>query len=149
MLIYLDNCCYNRPYDDQGNINVFLETQCKLHIQKCIKDKVHDLVTSYILRYESSANPYASRRDAINQFIVANTSLYVGIENKIKIENAAYEIMKVGIKFKDACHISSAIYAHCDYFISTDKRLLKYRTNKIRLVTPVQFVSETEEEANG
>ena len=108
-----------------------------------------ELVTSYILRYESSANPYESRRAAINQFIVANTSIYVGIENKMKIENAAYEIMKTGIKFKDACHISSAIYAHCDYFISTDKRLLKYRTDEIRLVTPVQFVSETEEEVNG
>ena len=41
--------------------------------------------------------------------------------------------MKAGIKFKDACHISSAIYAiyaHCDYFISTDKRL--FNTELIR-----------------
>lgn len=39
MRIYLDNCCYNRPYDDQENINVFLETQCKLYIQNLIKKK--------------------------------------------------------------------------------------------------------------
>lgn len=59
-----------------------------------------ELVTSYILRYESSANPYESRRDAINQFIVVNTSIYVGIENKMKIENAAYEIMKTGLNLR-------------------------------------------------
>ena len=124
MRIYLDNCCYNRPYDDQTQMTISLETQAKLYIQDCVRKGEFELVTSYILRYESSANP-------------------------LKIENAAYEIMKTGIKFKDACHISSAIYAHCDYFISTDKRLLKYRTDEIRLVTPVQFVSETEEEVNG
>lgn len=27
MRIYLDNCCYNRPYDDQSYLNVSLETQ--------------------------------------------------------------------------------------------------------------------------
>ena len=33
MLIYLDNCCYNRPYDDQSYMRINLETQAKLHIQ--------------------------------------------------------------------------------------------------------------------
>lgn len=32
MGIYLDNCCYNRPYDDQSQIRVFLESQAKLHV---------------------------------------------------------------------------------------------------------------------
>lgn len=29
MRIYLDNCCYNRPYDDQSHILIYLETQRK------------------------------------------------------------------------------------------------------------------------
>ena len=52
--------------------------------------------------------------------------------------------MQTGVKFKDACHVASAIYAGCDYFISTDKRLLKYKTDEIKMVTPIEFVSETE-----
>ena len=36
--IYLDNCCYYRPFDDQKQIAVYLETQAKLHIQKLIKE---------------------------------------------------------------------------------------------------------------
>lgn len=30
MKIYLDNCCYNRPYDDQSQVRIQLETQAKL-----------------------------------------------------------------------------------------------------------------------
>ena len=29
MRIYLDNCCYNRPYDDQSKIRIRLETKMK------------------------------------------------------------------------------------------------------------------------
>jgi uncharacterized protein (DUF433 family) len=36
MVIYLDNCCFNRPYDDQSHSTIFLETQAKLGIQENI-----------------------------------------------------------------------------------------------------------------
>ena len=32
--VYLDNCCLNRPYDDQTNLNVHLEAEAKVFIQK-------------------------------------------------------------------------------------------------------------------
>ena len=54
--IYLDNCCYNRPYDDQSQIRISLETQAKLYIQNLVKDKQIELVTSYILEYENGKN---------------------------------------------------------------------------------------------
>ena len=97
-----------------------------------------------MLRYENSQNPYEMRRTAIEEFIDDNTKIYVGIERKKDIENMANDIMATGIKFKDACHVASAIYARCDCFISTDKRLLKYKTDKIKMVTPIEFISITE-----
>jgi hypothetical protein len=36
--IYLDNCAYNRPFDDQSQLRISLETQAKLYIQSLIKD---------------------------------------------------------------------------------------------------------------
>lgn len=27
MRVYLDNCCYNRPYDDQSQMRIHLETE--------------------------------------------------------------------------------------------------------------------------
>ena len=46
MRIYLDNCSYNRPYDDQSQMRIHLETQAKLHIQDMIRQKQIELVTS-------------------------------------------------------------------------------------------------------
>lgn len=37
--VYLDNCCYNRPYDDQKQLKVHLEAEAKMHIQNMITDK--------------------------------------------------------------------------------------------------------------
>ena len=35
--IYLDNCCYNRPYDDQSQIRISLEAQAKIFIQNAVR----------------------------------------------------------------------------------------------------------------
>ena len=37
MRIYLDNCVFNRPFDDQNHLRVRLETEAKLYIQAKIK----------------------------------------------------------------------------------------------------------------
>lgn len=145
MKIYLDMCCFNRPYDDQSQLKISLETQSKLYIQTLIKDKKIQLVTSYMLRYECGNNPFEMRRNAIFDFINKNTYAYIGDERKLLIETKAAEIMKTGIKFKDACHVASALYAKCKYFISTDIRLLKYKSEEIKMVTPIEFVIEMEE----
>ncbi len=144
MRIYLDMCCYNRPYDDQTQLKIAMETQSKLHIQTLVREKKLELIVSYMLRYECSKNPFEMRRNAIFDFIQENAAGYVGDDRKNVIEAKATEIMKTGVKFKDACHVASAIYAGCEYFISTDTRLLKYNTQEIKMVTPIEFIMETE-----
>lgn len=140
MVIYLDSCCYNRPYDTADQLTVVLEAQCKLYIQQLVKDGFITLVSSYMVRYESSQNPYAERRENIEAYIRQYSSVYVSDERKEEIEQAAADIMRTGVKFKDACHVAAAIYAKCNYFITTDKRLLKYKSPQIKLVTPIEFV---------
>ena len=140
MVIYLDSCCYNRPYDTADQLTVVLEAQCKLYIQQLVRDGFITLVSSYMVRYESGQNPYAKRRENIEAYIRQYSSVYVSDERKEEIEQTAFDIMRTGVKFKDACHVASAIYAKCDYFITTDKRLLKYKSPQIKLVTPIEFV---------
>ena len=36
MKVYLDNCCFNRPFDGQDAIRVRLESEAKLEIQEMI-----------------------------------------------------------------------------------------------------------------
>ena len=86
------------------------------------------------------------RREAITDFIDKYMSAYVSSDRNDVITNKANEIMNTGVKEKDALHIASAIYAKCEYFISTDIRLLKYKTDEIKLVTPIEFILQTEGE---
>ena len=54
MLIYLDNCCYNRPYDLQLSELIKLETEATLAIQYAILTKEVRLVWSFILDFENN-----------------------------------------------------------------------------------------------
>ena len=42
--VYLENCSFNRPFDDQGQVRVRLETEAKLHIQENIRNGALELV---------------------------------------------------------------------------------------------------------
>ena len=56
-------------------------------------------------------------------------------------KNAVIAIQKEIIKKnKDAYHIASAILAECDFFVTVDKRLLKYSSEEIKIISPVDFV---------
>ncbi len=80
MRIYLDNCCFNRPYDDQSQIRISLKAQAKLFIQELIKKNQVELVTSYVLWYENSQNPYEMRQRPIQEFIKKHSAKYIDID---------------------------------------------------------------------
>lgn len=140
--IYLDTCCYNRPYDIQNELQVIMETLSKLQIQKLIKDGTLELVGSQILRYECSNNPSPIRQYTIWKFIEENMKCFVGKERIGVLKPKVVELMKIGIKEYDAYHVASAIYAGCDYFISVDKRLLKHQISEIKIISPINFIIE-------
>jgi len=48
MRVYLDNCCFNRPFDDKSQIRVKLEAEAKLYIQEEIRLGKLELIWSYI-----------------------------------------------------------------------------------------------------
>ena len=49
-----------------------------------------------------------------------------------------------GIKVFDALHIACAVEAECDYYLTTDKKLLNTPVSEIRIVNPISFVEEVE-----
>ena len=139
MLVYLDNCCYNRPYDEQYQLKIVLETQAKLYIQQLIVEKKLDLAVSYISNFENNENPKKDRRNSINNFF-GNASVYIDNENVSDVEILAKEIRAMNIMTKDALHIACAVIAKCDAFITTDDGILKrYKRNDIDICTPITF----------
>ncbi len=92
----------------------------------------------------TATNPYESRKNAIRSFVKENVSTYVDVDKSEEIRQIADGIISTGIKTADAYHVASAIIAGSDYFLTTDDRLLKYKTNDILLIDPTEFIREWE-----
>jgi len=139
MRIYLDNCCFNRPFDDQRQVRIKLESEAKLYIQEFILLGKVDLVWSYILDYENAANPFEERRNIIDTW---KNCAIVDIIETPEILEIAEAIRERGIKSKDALHIACAIIARCDYFLTTDDLILRnsHGFSEIRVLDPTSFI---------
>ena len=145
MRIYLDNCCYNRPYDSQTSFRVSMETRAKIFIQEEIRRGVYELVSSYVLDYENSQNPDIIKRDAIKSYQDKYCIYNVPFECREALQDSISRIMAFNIAYKDASHVACAIYAECEYFLTTDIRLQRrYRGGEIIIVNPLEFIQITE-----
>ena len=139
--IYLDNCCFNRPYDDQSQLKIELETKAKLRIQEMIVDGLLELVVSYIVEYENDSNPYLERKTSIEDFF---RYAIMDVDETPEILSIAAAARKTGLKTKDSIHVACAIVASCDYLITTDSRFLKYNDSRIKVLNPMEFILEME-----
>ncbi len=141
MKLYLDNCCFNRPFDDQLQLRIRLESEAKLKIQEEIRAGKFKLVWSYVLDYENSKNPFQERKIRINGW---KKYAFQYIEESMELLNAAISLNQMGLQKIDSLHIACAIQSKCDYFLTTDDKVLK-RNNQISdiIVTdPIAFIKE-------
>ena len=143
--VYLDNCVYNRPFDDQTQIKISLESEAKKHIQLLITGKTIGLVYSYVNRLENDDNPYTTRKNSISAFF-KNADYYISSDHADVVEEKACKIMRSGVKPRDSLHVACALEGKCEYFIITDKPLLKYSSTDIIICNPIQFLDYYEEE---
>ena len=139
MRIYMDNCCFNRPFDDQSNVRIKLETEAKLYIQGKIVNKEIELAWSYIIDYEDQFNPFEERQNTIVKW---KSRAVIDIGETTDILNNARLIQKLGVKSKDALHVACSIEAKSDYFLSTDDFLLRKLNgfDKIKAMNPLYFI---------
>ncbi len=141
MKIYLDNCCFNRPFDDQTQLRIKLEAEAKLKIQEEIRSRNLELVWSYILDYENSKNPYEERRVQIQGWKKYSIQ---DIQEDPKILKHAEQVNRNGLKKMDSLHIACAIESKCVYFITTDDKVLNKSEiiSKIKIIDPFGFIKE-------
>jgi predicted nucleic acid-binding protein len=117
------------------------EATAKLYIQSLVKYGRFALVYSYMSVTEIADSIFEENKRQIMAYIENYATLFVGNNHRNDIERLAKDIMQTGIKNKDAIHLACAIFADCDYFITTDRRILKYKTDKLKIVNPIEFVS--------
>jgi predicted nucleic acid-binding protein len=126
-------------FDDPSSPTIIFEAFAKVLIQRLILSHRLALVSSFIMNEEVAANTYDEKRNAITEFL-QNAEVYIAKDNAEIVLSLAQEIMKTGIKYMDAAHVACAIVGGCDYLITTDKRLLKYTSDIITLINPIDFI---------
>jgi len=144
MKLYLDLCIYNRPFDDQGQPRIVVETVEFMFLLEKAINKEMTIINSFVLEYENSKSPLIDRRDKIEDLLKI-ASEYVRYSERL--ENRAEEIEKRGFMAMDALHIACAEAAKSDFFITCDDLLLrKGKANKdklkVRIVGLMEFFSE-------
>jgi predicted nucleic acid-binding protein len=87
--------------------------------------------------YEVSFNPFLDRK---NQILKWKNIAIVDIGESEEIIASANEIMNKNIKPKDSLHLACAIKAECNYFITTDSKILNKPMEKIVVIDPINFV---------
>ncbi|MBR1553265.1 MAG: hypothetical protein IJ631_04550 [Schwartzia sp.] len=117
-----------------------MEAKAVKLIQSKIKNGDIELVSSYVLEYENENNPFLMKRLYIENFIEDYSSIYVSESKEKEIKTIAKGIIDTGVKKHDAYHIACALIAECDYFLTTDKRVLKYKNDRLLLLNPMEFV---------
>ena len=142
MRVYLDNCCYNRPFDPQTDLRISLETAAKMRVQALMRSGEVEYVWSDALDYELSQSPNFQEPDMISPW-------HMGAAESVATDDVLIdrgeEIEQMGIKAMDALHIASAEAAGCDWFLTTDKGILKRASvsTEMHIANPTTFILET------
>lgn len=140
MLVYLDICCFNRPFDDQSQLRVRLEAEAKPSIQEKIRAGAVNLAWSYMIDFENSANPFEERRNTISKWRSLATK---DADASPEIIAAAEKMNHLGFGKKDSIHLACAIATGWDCFLTTDDGVLKRRllVNEIAILNPLDYVA--------
>jgi len=119
--IYLDCCCFNRPFDDQSDARVRLESEAVLTIIDKCEMGTWRFLKSDVLFDEISAITAPLRKHRI-------LTLYAVAAEDVPLNDAivsrAKELTAYNIKPYDALHLASAEYARADVFLTVDKKLV-------------------------
>ena len=138
--LYLDMNIYNRPFDDQLQVRIKLETIAVHAILKIIKDRKFTLVWSFMLEFENSLNP---NEDIRTEIVMASTLSSEYINTSDGILARAKDMESKGVKPRDAIHLACAVKGRADYFLTCDYKLIKksqFIKEEIAVMNPVDFI---------
>ncbi|PIP13734.1 MAG: PIN domain-containing protein [bacterium (Candidatus Stahlbacteria) CG08_land_8_20_14_0_20_40_26] len=135
--VYLDTSVYNRPFDDQSQPRVRIETLAFISVLQLVESDKIDLISSRVLEYENSKNPFSHRRKWIEHYI--SFAKYIqGVTPSIK--KRARELEKQGLEPIDALHIACAEASEVNYFLTCDDEILSRYKGRIKVINPVNFI---------
>jgi hypothetical protein len=140
----MDLCCLNRPFDDQSQARIALESQAVVLILEKVDKGEHVLCNSAALVVEHSLSPRTQVRLEI-EVLLERASVWIAHDKAL--DERAAELRKAGFKEFDPYHVAAAEAAGCDFSVTCDDKFLKAsRRNadkmSVAVTDPIQLVSE-------
>ena len=143
MLVYLDMCSIQRPFDDRSQLRVRLEAEAIVIAISLIDAGQLALLSSGALQFETRNNPHPTHKDYALR-VLRKATRFVPLSKKV--EEHAKELILDGLKPLDALHLAFAVEGGADYFCTCDDRFLKrarvVRSGPPKVVSPLELIGE-------
>ncbi len=144
MKVYLDACCLNRPFDDQRQLRIRLESEAIVIVLEKFQSGEWQWLGRQALLYELSQNPDVERRQrtlALARMAHENVAL------TDETLQRAEALEQMGFDAYDAVHLACAEAGGADVFLTTDDRMVKVARRRkgllnLRVDNPVRWLEE-------
>jgi hypothetical protein len=145
--IYLDVCCLNRPFDDQSQERIRLESEAIILILSRLQSGDWVWLGSDAIDYEVEQTPDPERQRRVRVLATA-------IQHSVPFTQAeatrAQELQSIGFKQWDALHLACAESGQVDVFLTTDDKFLRLAHRvatqlKVRVENPLTWLTEVTE----
>lgn len=126
MKIYLDMSCLNRPFDDQMQLRIRLESETIIFILQNFKLPQWEWISSEILPLEIEHIPAVEMREHL--MLLASHAHHV-VRLQQKEVKRAQQLKRMGFNAFDALHLACAESGNADIFLTSDQELLERATH--------------------
>lgn len=138
MRIYLDSCCYNRPFDSHHQERIRREAEAVL----AILESAHVKISCAPLHWELAAIANAEKRVRVNSLL--------SLAQHEEVDATAFtarvpQIAALGFRPMDSAQIACAELVAADWFLSTDDLLVRCAARqaaslKVAVANPADWV---------
>jgi len=146
MIIYLDVCCYSRPFDNRDHTaqpRIQAEIAAVMNAINICGVEGFSVIGSPAAVFEIHKIKDDSKRHKTMRFYLDTVTVEAQLTADVK--KMAKELMMQGVKELDAYHLAFAESMVVDYLLTTDDRLESAAAGlgmKIKVVNPINFLRE-------
>lgn len=147
MKVYLDTCCLKRPFDDQTQPRIAVETAAVLAILQAATYGRITIIRSLAHELENARNPDARRARAVGAWLNTLNPIEA---TPSSVAQRVKQFASAGLQALDAYHLAWAEYLQTDALVTTDDRFLSQCKRlgdiiELRVVNPVSLATELEQ----
>ena len=144
MKLYFDNCCYNRPYDDQTQEKIHFEGEAILAIINKCNQNNDEIIGSSVVDLEIDQITDIEKKEKVKSFY--DNTITWKIDYTENIFKRVQELSRqTNIRTLDRFHLSFAEYSDADVLLTTDTKFEKACSKmnlKIKVINPLKYLME-------